>query len=243
MNHMTLCTLMDIAALLSDGPVVTEAGTLYQNRFSGSWYHRFQISGSFYDANGPQKTMEAVKRVIPEGTSPLLSLYQPERDDAFVDWMEAHGAVLVNPQTAMQYDLSRITRPENSPATVISRKNLQEWADCCAASFRKQDEYACFAQMYGHCRFYGVMQGGRITSTLMLNLVDGCAGLHEVGTRPEFRGRGQAGALVHQALWDAREAGCTVGVLQASARGYPLYRRFGFTDCGVLYNFRWKHTP
>ena len=243
MNHMTLCTLMDIAEFLSDGPIVTEAGTLYRNSFPGSWYSRFQISGSYYDANGIEKTMEAAKQVIPEDMSPLFSLYRPERDDAFAAWMEAHGAVLVNPQTAMQYDLSRVARPENSPAAVISQNDLREWADCCAAAFCKQDEYACFAHLYGHCRFYGMMQDGRITSTLMLNLVDGCAGLHEVGTRPEFRGRGQAGTLVHLALWDAREAGCTVGVLQASARGYPLYRRFGFTNCGILYNFRWNHTP
>ena len=56
----------------------------------------------------------------------------------------------------------------------------------------------------------------------------GVAGLYNVGTLPEFRGRG-LGTLVSLAALEAgRGDGYRWGVLQASAMGEPLYRSMGF---------------
>lgn len=58
----------------------------------------------------------------------------------------------------------------------------------------------------------------------------GDAHVQMVGTTPEARGRGIASRLLRRALADARERGCTVSRLQATAMGAPVYRRIGYRD-------------
>jgi ribosomal protein S18 acetylase RimI-like enzyme len=58
----------------------------------------------------------------------------------------------------------------------------------------------------------------------------GDAHVQMVGTSPEARGRGLASRLLRLALADARDRGCTVSRLQATAAGAPVYRRIGYRD-------------
>ncbi len=59
----------------------------------------------------------------------------------------------------------------------------------------------------------------------------GVAVLYNVGTLPEFRGRG-LGKLVSVAAMEAGRAdGYRLGVLQATSMGEPLYRAIGFEKC------------
>lgn len=243
MEHLTIRTLLDIAGFLSaqhGGTTENEAGVYYRGAVPGSWYHRIQIRAGFLESHGIQAAMDAVRQMAPEGEPVLCSVYRPERDDALRIFLEAHHYPIVNPQTAMQLDLRTLSECEDSGVSVIPSGRLREWSACCAAAFPKKDEYPCFEALSEHCTFYGYQVDGSITATLMLNTVDTLAGLHEVATRAENRGQGQATKLVRRALWDARERGCTTAVLQASARGYPLYRRLGFVDSGFLYNFRFS---
>jgi GNAT superfamily N-acetyltransferase len=55
-----------------------------------------------------------------------------------------------------------------------------------------------------------------------------------VGTIPEARGRGLAGRLLAHALVEARERGQRTTTLQATAMGYPVYRRLGYRDYGRI---------
>ncbi len=63
-----------------------------------------------------------------------------------------------------------------------------------------------------------------------LVLGDGVAGLYNVGTLPQHRGRGFATAVTLAALLDARAAGMHLGVLHASSQGARLYRNLGFRE-------------
>ena len=53
-----------------------------------------------------------------------------------------------------------------------------------------------------------------------------------VATAPEARGRGLAGALMAQALADARERGLTSSTLVATRMGRPVYDRLGYRGLG-----------
>jgi GNAT superfamily N-acetyltransferase len=63
---------------------------------------------------------------------------------------------------------------------------------------------------------------------------DGDCSVWLVATLPEARGKGLAGRLLHQALAEARDRGCTTSTLQATKLGRPVYDRLGYSDIGEL---------
>ena len=58
----------------------------------------------------------------------------------------------------------------------------------------------------------------------------GVAGLYHVGTVERARGRGIGKAVTLAALEHARELGCRVSILHASAEGEPIYLRIGYRE-------------
>jgi ribosomal protein S18 acetylase RimI-like enzyme len=58
------------------------------------------------------------------------------------------------------------------------------------------------------------------------------AGIYAVGTRPEWRRRGFARALVEHALHDAYRRGARTATLQSTPMGAPLYAGLGFRPAG-----------
>ncbi len=72
-----------------------------------------------------------------------------------------------------------------------------------------------------------------------LLVTEDTAGLYNVGTLPEFRHRGLGRLVSLAALHAGRAEGCTVGVLEASPEGAPLYRALGFEDvCRLTFAVR-----
>jgi GNAT superfamily N-acetyltransferase len=69
-------------------------------------------------------------------------------------------------------------------------------------------------------------------------LSDGIAGIYQVATLPEFRGKGCGRSLTLAPLLRAREAGARVAILQATALGEPVYRRLGFRRLCNLARYR-----
>jgi ribosomal protein S18 acetylase RimI-like enzyme len=68
-------------------------------------------------------------------------------------------------------------------------------------------------------------------------LSDGVAGIYGVATRAAYRGRGLATDVLTAALRDLAAAGEEWAVLQATADGSSIYRRFGFRSVGTCTEF------
>ncbi len=64
------------------------------------------------------------------------------------------------------------------------------------------------------------------------------AGIYFVSTLPEFRRRGFGEAMAWRAVSDGRAAGCTLGYLQASKMGRPIYEKMGFRVIGEYREWR-----
>ena len=69
------------------------------------------------------------------------------------------------------------------------------------------------------------------TSALVLD--SGVAGMYAVATIPEARRKGIGEVMTVLPLLEAEQMGYRVGILQASAMGYPIYKRIGFEDVCV----------
>ena len=72
--------------------------------------------------------------------------------------------------------------------------------------------------------------GGAPAAVSMVVLSHGIAGVYWVGTTPEVRGRGLAGALTRLATNTGFDLGARAVVLQASVMGEPIYLKMGYRE-------------
>lgn len=79
-----------------------------------------------------------------------------------------------------------------------------------------------------HCSwFLGYVDGDPAACGQLLRTAD-VAGVYTIAVREQFRRRGLGAAISRAVLAAGRDFGCTVGVLQASPMGEPVYDRMGF---------------
>jgi ribosomal protein S18 acetylase RimI-like enzyme len=71
---------------------------------------------------------------------------------------------------------------------------------------------------------------GRDVTTAASYVVDGDAGIFNVATPAEHRGRGYGAAITGRAVREGFAAGAELAYLQASALGESVYRRLGFRE-------------
>ena len=84
----------------------------------------------------------------------------------------------------------------------------------------------------------GLLDGVPVgTSNMFLGA--GVAGIMFVATLPAARRRGVGAALTLGPLFEARQMGYRLGILQSSEMGYPVYRQLGFQHLTSMENYYW----
>ena len=78
---------------------------------------------------------------------------------------------------------------------------------------------------------------GKPVSTSTVFYGAGVAGIYDVATLPEARGRGLGSALTLAPLLDAQQAGYRIGTLQSSEMGFGVYKHMGFQHLCQIENF------
>ena len=86
----------------------------------------------------------------------------------------------------------------------------------------------------GNTYYFVATVDEQIASCVTVHVADETAGIYDVITRPDFRGRGGATAVLHHALNFARDLGCEVAVLQSHKKATGLYTRLGFEEVGLF---------
>jgi GNAT superfamily N-acetyltransferase len=157
--------------------------------------------------------------------------------------------------TEMAVDLSVL--PEELPAhpglrivPVVDGNALRPWIHVASIGFRISEKfekvwYDFFVDTVfdGQFQTYLALLNGKPVGTSQLFLSEGVAGIYNVTCIPEARGQGIGSAITLAPLLKARELGYRIGILQASQRGYGVYRRLGFQDFGELSLYLWENDP
>ena len=132
--------------------------------------------------------------------------------------------------------------------SVEDNETLKKWIHVASVGFGMHPEveniwYDFFAETVfdNPFRTFLALLNGIPVGTSQLFTSGGVAGIYNVACIPKARGQGIGAAVTLAPLLAARERGYHVGVLQASSKGYNVYRRLGFEDFGKLSVFLWEN--
>lgn len=169
-------------------------------------------------------------------------------------YLEDHGFVHTRDLPGMAVDLRALERDHPTPNDLTIERvedmaMLRTWAHVAwvGSGFPEtsQHEFAELEVSLGimpntsRHRYLGFKNGVPVATSAMV-LHAGVAGIFAVATLSEVRRQGMGTALTLAPLLNAREMGYRVGTLQASAMGFPVYRRLGFQEICKLGNYLWE---
>ena len=165
--------------------------------------------------------------------------------DDLADRLAARGLVADDAWPAMILSTDAMVDPPPVPGLEIRRvaddKGLEDYRATFAPILSSSEAFtdllieASRAIGYGpsvpEVHFVGYLEG-RPVATVTLITAGGAAGLYNVTTTEQARGRGIGAAMTAAAVSESRERGLEVASLQASTMGRPLYERLGFRHVG-----------
>ncbi len=164
-----------------------------------------------------------------------------------------HGLVDGGETPAMGIELARLPEMPALPAGVTIEQvrdpdSLRQWAYTSAVGFglpqsaaeRFQDVITRDPLSEDSPKYYLARTDGAPVATSAITLVAGVAGLYSVATLEQARGQGIGAAVTQLPLLAARDLGYRIGILQASAMGYPIYARLGFHEHFRYRTYYWE---
>jgi GNAT superfamily N-acetyltransferase len=163
--------------------------------------------------------------------------------DDLGEHLESHGLTLEDRAPGMAVDLGLLKNLEPTKEVKIERVSSKQimagWTrvltsvfgipvECSDACFEVFDRvgYALDVKLWN---YVGIL-GDRIVAISTVFLDGDVAGVYNVATMPDARGKGIGAAMSLAPLLAARERGCRLGILQSSPMGYGVYKGLGFQE-------------
>ncbi len=169
-----------------------------------------------------------------------------DKPEALRRHLEAAGFVLEDDEAGMVADLARLVEDLPVPSGVdfvatrgndeLDQRFIDDWLDVAEVAFgwpagKREIRRRLYLSDGRRPRMWRHVVARLDGTPVALSrvLVQGATAMvHGVATLPRARRRGIGTAVTLRALQLARDAGATVGVLQASSMGQGPYRRLGF---------------
>ncbi|MGY6275187.1 GNAT family N-acetyltransferase [Methylomonas sp. MgM2] len=149
-------------------------------------------------------------------------------------------------QTAMFLELpdemaiAPSVNPEFRIRMVSANEELALWVNVCEDAFDYDIEALVLEPLIGD-KDIRIMLGDiddQAVAAALLYKTDHTIGIHQVGVRKAFQGKGLASRLMHEILGICIQWGGKNAVLQASQAGISLYHRLGFNSQFIIKNYR-----
>lgn len=228
-THVTFHDDGDIKWFVSDVPFPLLNGVMCAKLEAGSEDRRIdEVLGEFKAAGVPMLWW----------TGPAS---QPEDIGAR---LMARGLVKAGAPPGMAVDLRNLDASEAPPAGVTIKRVdgdevLSEYGQVLQQAFELPDFVMGIGldilknkgyDEAGTVQDYLAYLEGTPVAVCSVGYGAGVAGIYNVGTLAQSRGRGIGRAITLRSLLDARDRGYKVGVLEASGMGYNVYRQLGFEE-------------
>ena len=151
-------------------------------------------------------------------------------------------------EPGMAIDLDKLRAPQPPPGFSLERakgrRSLEEYARTLIKAYPASPWILePFTRMILHAdlgdafRHYIGYLGGEPVAAASVLLASGVAGLYNVASMPEVRGKGVGSYISSAPLLWARDDGYRVGILHASDMGRSVYARLGFQDRGKVISY------
>lgn len=164
--------------------------------------------------------------------------------------LESRGFRYETDPPGMAMDLS--TLPENIPlpvglkiSVVKDAELMKTWARTFSLGYQLPLDWETplldlmLASIHPAMTSYLATLDGHPVAASSLFLDAGVAGIYNVATVPEQRGKGIGAAMTLVPLLDARRMGYQAAILQASELGYQVYQRLGFKELCRMNHYHW----
>lgn len=166
-------------------------------------------------------------------------VYQPSN---LPDSLIQHGFELKDVTPYLGIELNHLPEPDSKSSLKIvlveDEKDFKAFSEAVAIGYGapfmeptifEMEIHPSLSDLSVRRRYVGYEDGVPVCgASLMID--SGVAGIYQVATIPETRGKGYGTAITLAPLLDALELGMKIGVLHSSEMGYNLYKRMGFKD-------------
>jgi len=189
--------------------------------------------------------VDSLQSKVDEWGAPALWWLSPQSTPENLEaLLEQYGLQSAGETPGMAVDLTKVNSIlktiENFVIEKISNVEMQAlWArvaaigtgfsDIATTEMAQVEATLSDPQYKAQKRYIGFLDGIPVATSAMV-LDSGVAGIYAVATIPEARRKGIGEIMTVMPLLEARQIGYRVGILQASAMGYPIYKRIGFID-------------
>jgi GNAT superfamily N-acetyltransferase len=161
--------------------------------------------------------------------------------------LERAGLVLVSDNPTMAVRIADVVQPAPVPGLRIeplrSEADLDGWTEVqrrglgrdavTIRAWREAHLRPGFAEDEALITWLGRLDGEPVAASALFDAF-GIAGVQNVVTVPEARGRGIGKQMTAHVIAEASRRGLEVAALGSSDMGYPVYRALGFRDVGRL---------
>jgi len=165
--------------------------------------------------------------------------------------LEANGLKFEEGEPGMAVDLSALPEDIPSPAELkIERledaERMKTWAKTFILGLQippagQADVMDWVSAMWNTpMTSYLATIGDQPVAVSTLYFDAGVAGIYNVATVPEWRGKGIGAAVTLRPLLEARQQGYKAGILQSSDMGYRVYQRLGFKELCKMNHYHWQ---
>jgi GNAT superfamily N-acetyltransferase len=160
------------------------------------------------------------------------TVWVPEDDTATAELLAARGHAHDANPAMMVLDLASFEPPGDLPAYGPATPQLMGEVNDAAYPWKDGSFERAMRGGISPDDFH--LYAAEDACVLGIHDCDGDAGVFFVATLPRARGRGLASGLLAAALLEARERGCDISTLQATARGEPVYAHLGYQRFGAI---------
>ena len=236
--QIPLLSLADLSCELAklDGAEIID----HEGRYI-SYCNKSMFYGKNYILKADNSEIEAIIREIREnmskGMPASISFTKELMPENIEDVMEKNGFAPFIKQTGMIFDFDKDFDETVVPEIEeIHSNKIVEWSLVTTEAFPKPREDDTYISLVESDRIltYGFMDNGKIASTGMLCIHPEIPGIHEISTLPDYRGKGQASAIIVRMLQDLKKRGIKSVSLQASDAGKRVYEPIGFKTVSLI---------